>query len=209
MGNWHLAEALRARGIDDERVLAGIASLDRGDFLPELLEAQSTGDYPLPIGFGQTISQPYIVAYMTQSLRLRGNERVLEIGTGSGYQTALLAKLCDSVYTVEIVGELSEAARERLLRLGFENIHFRVGDGHLGWPEEAPFDRILLTAAPESIPETLIEQIAAEGSVIAPVGPQADAQELVMIRKESDGVRTLTHLLPVRFVPMTGTQPGA
>jgi protein-L-isoaspartate(D-aspartate) O-methyltransferase len=206
VGDIELAAELRARGIYDERVLEAIASLNRSDFLPERFADESTGDYPLPIGFGQTISQPFIVAYMTQSLQLVGDERVLEIGTGSGYQTAVLALLCKEVYSVEIVPELAQAARERLERLGFKNVHLRQGDGHRGWPEAAPFDRLLVTAAPERIPEDLVDQLAPGGRLLTPVGPQIDGQQLVLIEKLPDGTHTVTHLLPVRFVPMTTAQ---
>jgi protein-L-isoaspartate(D-aspartate) O-methyltransferase len=200
---------LRDRGIYDERVLKAIASLNRSDFLPDQFASEATRDYPLPIGFGQTISQPFIVAYMTQSLGLEGSERALEIGTGSGYQTALLASLCRDVYSIEIVPALAQAARERLARLGFANVHLRQGDGRRGWLEEAPFDAILATAAPERIPEELLQQLAFGGRFVTPVGPQVDGQELVLIRKELDGRHTMTHLLPVRFVPMTTAQPSA
>ncbi len=205
MGDRELAELLRARGIEDERVLDAIASLSRADFVPESAAEESTSDYPIPIGYGQTISQPYIVAFMSQALQLRGSERVLEIGTGSGYQTAVLARLCAEVYSIEIVPELAQAARERVERLGFTNVHLKQGDGYLGWPEAAPFQGILLTAAPAEIPDALLAQLAPMGRLVAPVGAVSDAQELVLLEKQllNGGIR-IENLLPVRFVPMTG-----
>ena len=205
MGDRQLADILRERGIDDERVLGAIASLSRADFVPDASPEESTSDYPIPIGYGQTISQPYIVAFMSQALELRGDERVLEIGTGSGYQTAVLARLCAEVYSIEIVPELAESARARLVRLGFSNVHLKEGDGYLGWPESAPFQAILLTAAPAEIPDNLLAQLAPMGRLVAPVGAVADAQELVLLEKQlSNGGIRIEHLLPVRFVPMTG-----
>src|SRR5215813_13681272 len=205
MGDRQLADILRERGIDDERVLGAIASLSRADFVPDASPEESTSDYPIPIGYGQTISQPYIVAFMTQALRLTGTERVLEIGTGSGYQTAVLARLSAEVYSIEIVPELAQAARERIQALGFTNVYLRHGDGYLGWPEAAPFEAILLTAAPEEIPDPLIAQLRTSGRLVAPVGAVSDAQELVLIEKElTNGGLRVEKLLPVRFVPMTG-----
>lgn len=204
MGDSELAELLRVRGIEDARVLDAMASLHRVDFIPFSAAAEATSDCPIPIGHGQTISQPYIVAFMSQALRLKGNERVLEIGTGSGYQTAVLARLCAEVYSIEILEELAETARARLEKLGIANVHLRRGDGEQGWPEAAPFDGILLTAAPEKIPDPLIAQLRSEGRLIAPVGA-ADSQELILIQKEliRGGLR-VERLLPVRFVPMVG-----
>jgi protein-L-isoaspartate(D-aspartate) O-methyltransferase len=159
---------------------------------------------PIPIGHGQTISQPYIVAYMTQELHLRGHEKVLEIGTGSGYQTAVLALMSAEVYSMEIVPEHAESARSRLVSLGFLNVFMRQGDGHRGWPEAAPFDGIVVTAAPEQIPDVLLDQLRPGGRLIAPLGPATDAQELVLVRKGDNGANRYEELLPVRFVPMTG-----
>jgi len=205
MGDRELADLLRARGIEDERVLEAIASLSRSDFVPPSAASEATSDYPIPIGHGQTISQPFIVAFMTQALRLNGSERVLEIGTGSGYQTAVLARLSAEVYSIEIVPELAQAARERIQALGFTNVQLREGDGYLGWPEAAPFEAILLTAAPEEIPDPLIAQLRTRGRLVAPVGAASDAQELVLIEKElTNGGLRVEKLLPVRFVPMTG-----
>jgi len=204
MGDYELAEMLRERGIVDERVLNAIRLLDRANFVPAPLAAEATADNPVSIGYGQTISQPYIVAYMTQELNLKGPERVLEIGTGSGYQTAVLALLCAEVYSIEIIPELAQLARQRLERLGFVNVFLRQGDGHLGWPEAAPFDDVLLTAAPEEIPAALIAQLRPGGRLVAPLGAASDAQQLVLVQKGRNGADVVEQLLPVRFVPMTG-----
>lgn len=201
-----LAEDLGRRGITDARVLEAISSLHRADFMPQTARAaDATGDYPFPIGHGQTISQPYIVAFMTQALGLKGDERVLEIGTGSGYQTAVLARLCREVYSLEIVEPLARQAEERLERLGLSNVQLRTGDGHAGWPEAAPFDAILVTAAPERLPQALLWQLGPGGRLLAPVGPNQETQELVLVRKDAiTGALESQRLLPVRFVPMTG-----
>jgi protein-L-isoaspartate(D-aspartate) O-methyltransferase len=205
MGDRELAELLRARGIEDDLVLEAIASLNRSDFVPASAAGEATSDYPIPIGYGQTISQPFIVAFMSQALRLTGRERVLEIGTGSGYQTAVLAQLGAEVFSIEIVPELAQLARERLESLGIQNVHLREGDGYQGWPEAAPFEAILLTAAPEHIPDQLLAQLRHGGRLVAPVGAVSDAQELVLIEKELlNGGMRIEKLLPVRFVPMTG-----
>ena len=200
-----LAEELSHRGISEPRVLEAIGSLHRADFMPEgVSEETATGDFPYPIGYGQTISQPFVVAFMTQALNLRGDERVLEIGTGSGYQTAVLAKLCRDVYSIEIVKPLADQAKERLERLGFSNVHLRHGDGHQGWPEAAPFDVIIVTAAPTRMPQTLLSQLALGGRLLAPVGAHPDAQELILVEKTAPDGELVSHrLLPVRFVPMT------
>lgn len=206
MGDRDLADFLeRRQGIRDQRVLDAIAQLNRADFIPEKARSAATQDSPLPIGHGQTISQPYIVALMSQALKLQGNERVLEIGTGSGYQTAILAQLCREVYSVEIVPSLAESAKELLERLGFQNIHLRAGDGTLGWPEEAPFDAVIGTAAPESVPPQILGQLKPGGRMVMPVGPQGGNQELLLItRVPAGGLPRVEHLLPVRFVPMMG-----
>jgi protein-L-isoaspartate(D-aspartate) O-methyltransferase len=205
MGDRALADFLEREGIRDRRVLEAIARLDRADFVPELSRSAASQDRPLPIGHGQTISQPYVVALMSQALALQGNERVLEVGTGSGYQTAVLALLCGEVYSVEIVPSLAESASRLLGRLGFENVHLRQGDGSLGWPEEAPFDAIIGTAAPESVPPKLLGQLKPGGRMVMPVGPQEGAQELLRITRGREGeLPRVEHLLPVRFVPMTG-----
>lgn len=205
MSDQQLADLLRARGIEDERVLSAIASLSRADFVPEVSRAESISDNPIPIGFGQTISQPYIVAFMSQALQLEGDERVLEIGTGSGYQTAVLARLCAEVYSIEIVAELAREARERLERLQITNVHLKEGDGSGGWPEAAPFQGILLTAAPRQLPDALLAQLGPMGRLVAPVGALPDAQELLLVERQlSNGGIHIESLLPVRFVPMTG-----
>lgn len=200
----NLAAALARQGIWDTRVLETIRGLCRAEFIPEELRGAAGEDVPLPIGHGQTISQPYIVAFMTQELRLRPGERVLEIGTGSGYQTAVLARLGVEVYTVETLEALATSARERLERLGFRGLHFRVGDGTAGWPEAAPFDAILGTAAPERLPPALYQQLRPGGRLLLPVGPTHGNQELLRItRPLAGGEPQVDKLLAVRFVPMT------
>jgi protein-L-isoaspartate(D-aspartate) O-methyltransferase len=206
MGDWGLADFLNRQGIRDRRVLDAIRTLSRADFVPEAVKGSASQDNPLPIGHGQTISQPYIVAYMTEALHLKGHERVLEVGTGSGYQTAVLALLCREVYTVEIVPSLALSARRLLHQLGFQNVYFHQGDGSQGWPEAAPFDAILATAAPLEVPTALLGQLKHGGRMVLPVGPHLGAQELVRITRarEPGGLPRVERLLPVRFVPMTG-----
>ncbi|MBX5483620.1 MAG: protein-L-isoaspartate(D-aspartate) O-methyltransferase [Myxococcaceae bacterium] len=197
-------DALRYRGIRDERVLQAMASLDRRRFVPPEQAANADFDAALPIGHEQTISQPFVVALMTEALALRGDERVLEIGTGSGYQTAVLSALAREVYSIEIVPELHARARAVLVdELGLQNVHLRRGDGYAGWPEAAPFDAIILTAAPERIPTPLIEQLAIGGRMIAPVGAQDGEQELVLVRRIAEDDVVVEKILGVRFVPMT------
>lgn len=199
-----LAAFLREQGIRDERVLAAFAQVPRQLFVPERLQQDAEADRPLPIGFGQTISQPFVVAYMTERLRLAGGERVLEVGTGSGYQTAILAHLAEQVFSIEIVPELAERARELLLgKLGLANVRLRGGDGALGWPEEAPFDRIVVTAASPEVPPALVAQLAPGGRMILPVGAELDVQMLRVLDKGNDGPNAVSDLLPVRFVPLT------
>jgi protein-L-isoaspartate(D-aspartate) O-methyltransferase len=198
-----LAAFLRRMGIRDERVLAAVAQIPRERFVPEELRDEAEADRPLPIGRGQTISQPYVVAYMTEQLRLTGVERVLEVGTGSGYQTALLAYLAEEVFSIEIVEELSERARCVLEELGLANVHRRTGDGALGWPEAAPFDRILVTAAAPDVPRPLLDQLVPGGRMVIPVGEDLDVQWLRVIDKGNDGANVQADLLPVRFVPLT------
>lgn len=192
---------LAHRGIHDERILAAFRHVPRERFMPENMRHEAYEDFPVPIGEAQTISQPYIVALMTELLELNGRERALEIGTGSGYQTAILAELVGHVYTVEIVPSLAKRAREVLTELGYENVSFRIGDGTEGWAEEAPFDRILLTAAPKTFPPALEEQLRVGGIAVAPVG--GFLQELRRYVREPDGMRIEEHG-GVRFVPMTG-----
>jgi len=193
---------LEARDIRDPRVLEALRTIDRARFLPPDQRASAYADGPLAIGYGQTISQPYIVALMTQELDLRGRERVLEIGTGSGYQTAVLAHLAAEVYTIEVHAPLAERARETLDALGYRNVHYRVGDGRLGWPEAAPFDRVLCAAAAEDIPQPWIDQLADGGRLVAPVGG-GFAQTLVRLEKR-DGRVTRHEFCPCRFVPLVG-----
>lgn len=203
-----LAEALRGMGIRDERVLGAFAEVPRSAFVPERLRDEADSDRPLPIGLGQTISQPFVVAHMTELLRLAGNERVLEVGTGSGYQTAILARLAEEVFSVEILPELAGRAREALLGgLGAANVRLRVGDGALGWPEEAPFDRVIVTAAAPEVPSALVAQLARRGRLVLPVGPEADSQVIHIIDRDGEGRLHEADGLPVRFVPLTHPRP--
>jgi protein-L-isoaspartate(D-aspartate) O-methyltransferase len=197
------AVQIESRGIKDARVLAAMRRVPRHLFVPEELRSHAYDDEPLPIGEGQTISQPYIVAYMTEALGLRGGEKVLEIGTGSGYQTAILAELAQEIFTVELLAGLSVRAQSLLESLGYDNIHFRVGDGTFGWAESAPYDAVMVTAAAASVPRRLQDQLGEFGRMIIPVG--SGFQELVLVRRENKGFGR-TRLLPVRFVPLISTQ---
>jgi protein-L-isoaspartate(D-aspartate) O-methyltransferase len=190
---------IRARGVRDAAVLAAMGKVPRHLFVPESLRSHAYADEPLPIGEGQTISQPYIVAYMTEALGLRGGEKVLEVGTGSGYQTAVLAEIAGTVCTIEIVDKLGRRARAVLEELGYGNIRFRFGDGSSGWPEEAPFDAVMVTAAAGRPLGALEGQLAVGGRMIVPVG--TDAQDLVRVRRGRSGFERET-LLAVRFVPL-------
>lgn len=193
-------------GIRDARVLAAFEQIPRHLFVPEELRSEAEADRPLPIGCGQTISQPFVVAAMTAAAELRGAERVLEVGTGSGYQTALLALLAAEVFSVEIVPELAGRAAAVLLEtLALRNVRLRVGDGRAGWPEAAPFDAVLVTAAPAEVPAVLLEQLAPGGRLVLPVGPDPESQRLLLVRRGSDGVTTSTDLMRVRFVPLIGS----
>ena len=194
-------EQIAGRGIRDPRVLAAVAKVPRHELVPEDVRAHAYEDRPLPIGFDQTISQPFVVAYMTEQLRLGGDERVLEVGTGSGYQAAVLAELAREVWSIEIVAPLGERARADLARLGYRNVHIRIGDGYRGWPEEGPFDAIIVTAAPGHVPQPLIEQLAVGGRLVLPVGDLY--QQLLLIERDADGIRQ-ERLIDVRFVPMRG-----
>jgi protein-L-isoaspartate(D-aspartate) O-methyltransferase len=190
------------RGITNARVLFAMCKVPRHEFVPPPLRAQAYEDHPLPIGYGQTISQPFIVAFMTQELDPESSHRVLEIGTGSGNQAAVLAELVAEVYTIEIVEELAARAAADLARLGYTNVHVRAGDGYKGWSEAAPFDSIIVTCAPEHVPQPLIDQLKEGGRVILPLGALWN-QELVVLRKQ--GGKLEQHaVLPVQFVPMTG-----
>ena len=177
-------------------------SVPRHRFVPEALRSEAYRDRPLPIGEGQTISQPYIVAYMAEAMRIAPDHRVLEIGTGSGYHAAVLSRLAREVYTIEIVPSLARAASALLKDLGYANVRVREGDGYAGWPEEAPFDRILVTAAPEQVPEPLIDQLAPGGRMVIPVGAQGQTQWMTIVEKRENGV-TRQQTIPVQFVPFT------
>jgi protein-L-isoaspartate(D-aspartate) O-methyltransferase len=194
-------DQIERRGVRDPRVLAAMRAVPRHAFVPSALRAEAYEDEPLPIGHGQTISQPYIVALMTELARLDAGAKVLEIGTGSGYQAAVLACVAREVYSIEILAPLAETAATRLRELGYSNVEVRAGDGYRGWPDEAPFDAILLTAAPTRIPPALLEQLAPGGRLVAPVGDR-DQDLVVVTRTESGFVERV--VLPVRFVPMTG-----
>jgi protein-L-isoaspartate(D-aspartate) O-methyltransferase len=193
--------SMALRGISDSRVLEAMASVPRHLFVPPELADQAYDDHPLPIGFGQTISQPYIVALMTQMLRLQGPEKVLEIGTGSGYQTAILSLLAREVYSIELTAPLADEAAERLRTLGYAHVHVRAGDGWLGWPEQAPFDAIMVTCAADSVPPPLEEQLAEGGRMMIPVGPPYDTQTLVFVRKEGGRI-SRENVTGVVFVPL-------
>ncbi len=188
-------------GISDEKVIDAMQKVPRERFVPENLKDRAYDDGPLPIGEGQTISQPYIVAYMTEQLRLKGDERVLEIGTGSGYQSAILAEIAKEVYTVEIIETLSKRAQNLLSELGYKNIKYKIGDGYSGWEEYAPFDAIILTAAPSEVPSPLLKQLKVGGRLIAPIGETY--QELILITHTENGF-VRESLIPVVFVPMRG-----
>ncbi len=190
---------LKSRGIYDSKVLAAFRKVAREKFVPESLTTKAYEDHPLPIGYDQTISQPYIVAFMTECLELKKTDRVLEIGTGSAYQTAILAELVQEVYSIEIVEELHHTAGTRLDQLGYRNVHLKCGNGRDGWPEAAPFDKIIVAAASLQIPSTLIEELQEDGKIIMPLG--ADEQDLILGRKEN-GVLVTKQLIPVRFVPL-------
>lgn len=194
-------DQLEANGIEDRSTLDAMGRVPRHEFVrPEDVD-RAYGDHPLPIGHGQTISQPYVVAYMTELLSPRSGMKVLEIGTGSGYQAAVLAQTGAEVFTIEIFGVLAESARERVARLGYENIRVRHADGFYGWPEEAPFESIIVTAAAGFIPPPLVEQLAKGGRMVIPVGSIYGIQNLILVRKDRAGEVTTQALLPVRFVP--------
>jgi protein-L-isoaspartate(D-aspartate) O-methyltransferase len=196
-------EQIVARGIRDELTVNAMRKVPRHEFVPSELAAFAYRDHPLSIGYNQTISQPYIVAYMTEALELKPSDKVLEIGTGSGYQAAILAEICEEVYTIEIVEPLAKVAQDRLNRLEYKNITVIAGDGYQGYKEQAPFDAIIVTAAPEKIPPPLLEQLAENGRMIIPVGPTHYTQYLVLVEKKNGRIKK-RNLLPVRFVPFTG-----
>lgn len=192
-------EQIIARGINDSSVIEAMLKVPRHRFVSTHFRDAAYQDRPLPIGYGQTISQPYIVAFMTEALGLKKEDKVLEIGTGSGYQAAILARIVNEVYTIEIIPGLAKGAKRRLGRLGYLNVTVKCGDGYLGWKEKAPFDAIIVTAAPEEIPPKLVEQLKVGGRMVVPIG--LFYQELYLITKTEDGIRKEA-LLPVRFVPM-------
>ena len=193
---------IRWRGVKDSLVLKAMRKVPRHQFVPENLKDMAYTDRPLPIGKDQTISQPYIVALMTEYLGLKGGEKILEIGTGSGYQAAILAEIAAEVYTIEIIQSLGDNAQKKLKSLGYKNIHVKIGDGYQGWQEHAPFDGVIVTAAPVHIPQPLIDQLKTGGRMIIPVGDYY--QELILITKQKDGSIKKKSVLPVIFVPMTG-----
>ena len=192
---------IRARGISEPAVLEALAAVPRNRFVPAELALRAYDDTPLPIGYDQTISQPYVVAYMTEAAALTPDAKVLDIGTGSGYQAAVLAEIVGQVYSIEIVPELAERSRRLLADLGYDNVEVRTGDGYRGWPDEAPFDAIVVAAAPDHVPPALVEQLAVGARLVIPVG--RFTQEILIVTKTADG-STTEAVLPVRFVPMTG-----
>jgi protein-L-isoaspartate(D-aspartate) O-methyltransferase len=196
-------QQLKPRGINDGRVLAAMAKVPREEFIPPQSREASYEDGPLSIGYGQTISQPYIVAFMTEQLRPKPNDRVLEVGTGSGYQAAILGELVAEVYTIEIIEPLTRTAEATLQRLGYKNVHVKAGDGYKGWPENSPFDAIIVTCAPDHVPQPLIDQLKEGGRMIIPVGGSFGNQELYLLEKQNGQLQRRA-VLPVRFVPMTG-----
>jgi protein-L-isoaspartate(D-aspartate) O-methyltransferase len=193
-------QQIQKRGIKNEAVLEAMSKVPRHLFVAPSLRDLAYKDSPLPIDFGQTISQPYIVAYMTEIADIKPTDKVLEIGTGSGYQGAVLSELAQEVYTIEIIPQLAQKASQTFKELGYTNIHLKLGDGYKGWPENAPYDRIIVTAAPEQIPATLIDQLAINGKMVIPIG--RIYQQIIILTKTNDGVKEY-RTIPVRFVPMT------
>ena len=191
---------LVTRGIKDQRVLAAMAKVPREEFVTTESRAASYEDGPLPIGYAQTISQPYMVAFMTEQLRLKPSDRVLEVGTGSGYQAAILADLVSEVYSIEIIEPLAKNAETTLQRLGYKNVHLKIGNGYKGWPETAPFDAIIVTCAPDKVPQPLVDQLKDDGRMVIPVGDRF-AQQLYLLEKKNGQLKQ-SATLPVRFVPM-------
>jgi protein-L-isoaspartate(D-aspartate) O-methyltransferase len=201
-----IREQIASRGIKNPEVLRVMGEIPRHLFVPANVREQAYEDRPVPIGHGQTISQPFIVGFMTELLDVQGRHRILEIGTGSGYQAAILSKLAREVFTMEIVPELAQSAEVLFRRLGYKNIFVRSGNGYLGWPEASPFDRIIVTAAPPEIPQVLIDQLKPGGRLLAPVGISPANQQIVMVEKTKDGKVVERAVLPVRFVPMVRPQ---
>lgn len=195
-----LVEQLKPRGITNKATLDAMGKIPREGFVPESQKPFAYNDRPLPIGEGQTISQPYMVAYMTQTLQLKASDRVLEIGTGSGYQAAVLSQIIDTVFTIEIVSSLAQQAMLRLKNLNINNVVVKIGDGYFGWQEKAPFDAIIVTAGAESIPLFLVEQLAENGRMVIPIGPHKGVRQLVLLKKKNGKIKSRT-LMQVRFVP--------
>ncbi len=196
-----VAQQIESRGVSDDLVLKAMRKTPRHEFVPEDMKRYAYVDNPQPIGEKQTISQPYIVALMTELLELKGGEKVLEIGTGSGYQAAILAEIVGEVYTIEIIESLAKSAEERLQRMGYKNVTVKLGDGYQGWEEHAPFDHVIVTAAPDHVPQPLVDQLKVGGTMVIPVGDYF--QELKLLTKTEGGVEEKS-IIPVRFVPMTG-----
>jgi len=197
-------DTIAGRGIKDEAVLAAMRDVPRHEFVPERVRPLAYADEPLPIGKDQTISQPYIVAAMTELIHVGPDDNVLEIGTGSGYQAAVLSRIVKQVYSIEIVPELGQTAAARLARLGYTNIEVRIGDGYVGWPEHAPFDGIIVTAGADHVPAPLVAQLKTGGRMVIPVGPTLSVQSLLLIEKMTDGSIRTNNVMAVRFVPLTG-----
>jgi protein-L-isoaspartate(D-aspartate) O-methyltransferase len=197
-----IEEQIRQRGVTNPRVLDAMSRVPRERFVPGEIAPRAYADSPLPIGHGQTISQPYIVAYMSEVLDVQPSHRVLEIGTGSGYQAAVLAELAREVYSIEIVSALATSAAATLAALGYTNVHVRDGDGYAGWPEQGPFDRIMITAAPDQIPQPLLDQLASGGRLVAPVGTQQETQWITVVDRTAKGL-VEKRTIPVQFVPFT------
>lgn len=197
-------EQIMERGVEDQAVLGALLSIPRHRFVPEEYRRHAYADRPLPIGEGQTISQPYIVAFMTGLLELTPDDDVLEVGTGSGYQAAVASLLADTVFTIEIIESLADSAFDRLERLGYANVLAREGDGYYGWPDRAPFEAIVVTAAAGHIPPPLVQQLAPGGRMVIPVGGPFQVQHLVLVEKAADGTVTTRNVLPVQFVPLVG-----
>jgi protein-L-isoaspartate(D-aspartate) O-methyltransferase len=203
-----VANQIASRGVKDARVLEAMRTVPRHEFVPPSVRDDAYVDSPLPIGHGQTISQPYIVALMTELARPAPGDRVLEVGTGSGYQAAVLSRLVDKVFSVELVEPLAQSAAATLRHLGYANVVVRNGDGYLGWPDEAPFDIIMVTAAPEEVPPALVAQLARGGRLIVPVGRVWDVQDLQLIEKDAAGKTSVRSVIPVRFVPLVKRREG-
>jgi|SRR5439155_1608281 len=200
-------EQIARRGVSDARVLAAMRSVPRHLFVPPGAESHAYDDSPLSIGHEQTISQPYIVALMTELVRPRADDRALEIGTGSGYQAAVLSRVVGTVYTIEIVEALARAAEQRLKALDYRSVVVRAGDGYAGWPERAPFDVIVVTAAPDHVPQPLVDQLKPGGRMVIPVGSVYERQDLDLIEKDLSGATSTRHVTPVRFVPLRRGNP--